>query len=217
MRYIVSLIVCITAFTTPPTNAGTIILDAIDRGWYANDGGHLPSNLSYFVGNSTTGFIFRNWFVFDLTGIDQPIVSAELHLWNFSYFSVDPTETYTIFDVSTNLPDLVGGTGGIPAFNDLGSGSIYGSYLASDADDNSFLDIPLNGAALVSLNETAGQWATGGAFTTLDNDFGTLEQMFAGTGNLPLNFTQLIVTPIPAPAALPLLLMPALFGRRRRS
>jgi len=200
-------------------HAGTIVLDAVDRGWVANDGGSsgsITGNISYFVGDSGE-FRVNNWFVFDLSGIGQPIISAELHLFNLVYVSSDPTETYTLFDVATDPAVLMSGLGGVPAFNDLGSGTIHGSYVASSADNNSTLVIPLNDAALGSLNSTLGMWATGGAITTLDNDIGTTEHLFTGTDMFPLNVSQLIITTIPAPAALPLLLMPAFFGRRRRS
>jgi len=139
-----------------------------------------------------------------------------LQLWNFSYFSVDPTETYTLFDVSTSPSVLMSGLGGIPAFNDLGSGAILGSHLASSADDLSTIMIPLNAAALSSLNAASGFWATGGAITTLDNDLGTEENIFAATELFPLSSTRLVINTIPTPAALPLLLAPVLFSRRKR-
>jgi len=173
MRHPLLLAALSLTILTPCAPAGTVVLDAVDRGWYGNDGSAIPSSTNFIVGNASGG-IFRNWFVFDLSVIDQPIISAELHLWNFVYVSSDPTETYTLFDVSTSPSVLMNGTGGIPAFNDLGSGSIYGSYLASSADDDSFIDITLNSASLVSLNETAGQWAVGGALTTLDNNIGSV-------------------------------------------
>jgi len=217
MKYLLIVIALATIAYAQIARADTIILDAVDRGWYASDGGSFPDALSYFVGNSQNGFAHNNWFVFDLTGIDQPIVSAELHLFVTSYFSVDPTETYTLFDVTTDPSVLMNGTGGIPAFNDLGSGAIFGSHLASSADNQSFIDIALNPAAIGSLIETGGYWAVGGAITTLDNDPSTIERMFAATELLPLFATQLVINTIPTPGGLALFLAPMMvYARRRR-
>ena len=149
----------------------TVVLDHVDHGWYRDDGFHVPSNDNYFVGsNSNTEY--RNFFVFDLSSVDLEIVSVQLVVFNGvnGYISSDPSETYTSFDVSTDPLVLIDGTGGTAAFADLGTGVSYGSHVATESDNGTFVTITLNSSAVASANAAAGGvWALGGAITTLDN------------------------------------------------
>ncbi len=71
----------------PPAKAQTITLDAIDSGWYDNNGRRNDVSQNYVVGQV---FAFgagparqsNNYFVFDLSSITLPIASAELRLFN---------------------------------------------------------------------------------------------------------------------------------------
>ena len=61
---------------------------------------------------------YHNYFVFDLGTVNQAILSAQLNVANPTggYFSPDPTETYTLFDVSTPLAALqAAGSGQVDA------------------------------------------------------------------------------------------------------
>ena len=48
------------------------------------------------------------------------------------YLGTDPSETFTLYDVSTPLGSLSAGTGGVAAFNDLGTGTVFGSATLTD-------------------------------------------------------------------------------------
>ncbi len=50
----------ILALASSSTQAATISLDAIDRGWYMESGQHIPTNLNYIVGWAE-GTLHRNW------------------------------------------------------------------------------------------------------------------------------------------------------------
>jgi hypothetical protein len=142
-----------------------------DQGWYSQNGSHQPSNQNYIVGQCTTcgsdSGEFRNWFVFDIANVASPVTSLSLRL-----YSSDVTLSsgnYYLNDVTTPLASLVGGTGGVAAWTDLGSGSNYGfQFFQSATDSNQFFDIGLNSAAIAGLNAAIGagasQWAIGGAF-----------------------------------------------------
>jgi large repetitive protein len=165
-------------------NAMEITRAAVDSGWYDQTGSHVPENLNYLCGFNN-GIEFRNFFVFDLSGIDLRIVSAELQIQNptFGYFSADPTETYTLFDVSTPVSTLsAGGEGLTSIFADLGSGVSYGSQVVSHADDDRIVTISLNAAGIAALNEANGQFAFGGAITTLSREGFMDEYVFGETG-----------------------------------
>jgi hypothetical protein len=146
---------------------GSTFLSTIDSGWYNNSGAHDPSNTNYIVGSCCGASEFRNWFVFDISGLTSPVSSLSFDLYSYSVTLT--SGNYYVNDVSTSVSSLVGGTGGLAAFNDLGSGSNYGfNFYQSGTDSNQFHTINLNSAAVSSLNTSiaanAGTWALGGAF-----------------------------------------------------
>ena len=197
---------------TASAQAGVVEIDATDQGWYDSTGFHAPINPNYFVG-TVDGRTFRNWFVFDLSTIDVEIVALQLRARNpvDGFFSKDGFETYVNYDVTTNLHDLINGLGGIPAYDDLGSGTVYASYDASKADNDTTVAIDLNAAAVADANAVAGGlWGIGGAITTLS---GGDEYLFGFSGGIG---AQLVVTLIPAPGVLALLGLAALVGPTRR-
>lgn len=163
-----------TAVTFSNVTTTAITLNAVDTGWYDSDGFHDSSNRSYAVGGSSSGIEFRNWFTFDLSNIGA-VNSATLRAYNIGsssarrngFNSPDLTETWSLFDVTTNISSLTGGTGGISTFNDLGSGSIYGSQIVSSVNNGSFVETVLNANALTALTASNNIFAIGGAITTL--------------------------------------------------
>lgn len=200
---------------TASTQAGVVIINTTDRGWYDDTGFHDPENDNYIVGNFGD-FTWRNWFVFDLSTIDVQIVALQLRALNpvDGFFSGDAVETYVNYDVTTNLTDLVDGLGGLPAYDDLGSGTVYSSYEASESDNETIIVIDLNAAAVSDANAAAGGlWGIGGAITTLN---GGDEFLFGFTGGGNDADTQLVVTLIPAPGVLALLGLAGLVGPTRR-
>ena len=189
--------------------AALIQITANDQGHYSDAGTHVTGNVNYIVGEISTGTVFRNWFVFNtISTVGMAINNATLRIYNvdsppsFSpgYLSTDLTETYSLFDVSTDIGTLTGGTGGVAAFNDLGSGVGYGSYIASAADNGTFIEIILNSAAISALNAANGDIALGGALTTLGS-IGE-EHLFSFSQDNPSVELVVSTSTIPIPAAL---------------
>jgi large repetitive protein len=212
-------------------SAQTVVINYTDRGWYNETGFHDPINSNYVVGDTrgpdgsgcaTCTNDERNFFVFDLAGVTEPIVSAKLALNvpNFGYASPDLSENYELYDVVTPISTLVaGGAGNIATWDDLGSGVIYGSrtMTAADAGTGRIVEIVLNSSVIDAMNSTGGLFAFGGSLTTLDglaNDEFTFG--FSGAGRL--NVTQLRLTLVPEPSTLLLLGIGAisLLAYRRR-
>lgn len=181
MYRIVVLLVALVVSAT----ARSVTLDSVDSGWYRIDGSHTPSNQNYAVGNFG-GTYYNNFFVFDLSSQTEAITGATLSLFNpaLGYLSV-AAETYSVFDVSTDIAVLTAGTGGIGAFADLGSGTLLGSHVFETSATNAgFVSIPLNQAALAYLNvHIGGLVALGGAITTLNDDPNSIEHAFVTTGS----------------------------------
>jgi len=145
----------------------------IDQGWYSFDGFHDPDNQNYTAGICNSCVHpgeYRNWFVFDISGLSAPVASMSISL--FTYVINTDSLIYYMYDYGGSIPDLVNGTGGVNAFADLGSGNMYGLRQFSFTESRMTRTIALTnqGYAVASLNQAIAnhqaQWAIGGATTT---------------------------------------------------
>jgi hypothetical protein len=204
--------------------AASFDVNALDRGHYTPNGvGHLAADKTYRASGDGGLVENRNYFEFDLAGkvgtVDSAILRLLMPSGGGGYVSDDPSETLTLFDVSTN-PVTLSGPGGIGAFNDLGSGTSYGSFVATPLAQAQFIDIVLNGDALAAINASSGVFSIGGTLTTLgDPNNSTIlfrdstDSLTDGTSRLILAGSNLTAVPsaVPLPPAF-LLLGSALGG-----
>jgi hypothetical protein len=109
----------------------------------------------------------RNWFTFNLPTppLGQGVVSAMLHT---SAFTVSGSLTVTLYDFTGTVSDLASvtaaGPSGVARFNDLGTGTIYGSRSFVSTDSDQSVTYALNTSALTALNANLGSaFAIGGA------------------------------------------------------
>lgn len=191
-RSAVTALLAICVLTIAPVAAQDLILEAIDSGNYDMDGDHTSTNTYYPAGDvAASGYSeIRNFFVFDLSGLTEPVVGATLELYCPSdppdagngYTSPDSFERYALWEVVTDIPTLrAGGTGLIGIYDDLGGGTTFGQIDMTEADNGTVVSIGLNHNAEASIEATAGGlWAVGGAVMTLD---GTPLQVVFGFGN----------------------------------
>jgi len=202
LRFAVAIIV---AMLVPSlSSAATITLDATSRGAYRNDGvastgGSGTATGNYLTGQLTTFQVlneFRGFYIFDLSTVTGPIVSATFQVSRGVYTSGDASETVALFDVSSSLSALAALTGGVTAFADLGSGTSYGSRAFTSADAPvTPLSIALNAAALANLNAAgAGHFALGSAIASL---LGTSDQSVFGATSSGYT-TRLVLETAPA-------------------
>src|SRR3989442_10173693 len=185
---ILFLTALMTAATSLSQAADTLNLATTDRGWYRGGGLNDPANLHYIsglLGSSSNDPRYRSFFVFDLTQVTNLIVSAELQLQNpvFGYNSEDSAEILGIFDVTTPFSSLTNGTGGTAAFNDLGSGVLFGSATVDDSMNYGFtVLVDLNAKGTAALNAArGGVVAFGGSVLTLDGHLD--ENIFSRSGS----------------------------------
>ena len=198
--------VCTTLLAGTDAEAGGLVLQTIDTGYYTDDGFHDADEVNYIVGQS--GSEYRNFSVFDLSNVNRHIWHATLRLFNGStppnsgsgYSSVDPFETYEVFDVITDVQILRAGNGGVAAFEDLGGGIFFGSENVTAADNGRFVEIVLNEDCITDLNATTGLVAFGGAITTISPVFQDNEFLFAFSHESPQ--VQLVISFVPESAGI---------------
>ena len=171
----------------------SVTLNAIDSGWYKPDGSHDSANDNYIAGKVGATGELRNFFVFDLSTIRGPIINATLRIINpgAGYNSVDAQETYTTFDVSTPLADLMATNETRTDIHaDLGTGMAYGFVNVLDPSNNVVVEVNFNSGGLAALNSSQGLVAIGGAVTSLRGQDD--EYIFGGSDGSSLR--QLVLT-----------------------
>ncbi|MEO0971929.1 MAG: hypothetical protein AAFX85_02455 [Pseudomonadota bacterium] len=161
---------------------------AFDVGWCNEQGNHTPTNLNYLVGFDSVNEV-RNFFVFDLSDVDGEIVEASLRIYNpvDGLRTDEGVETYRVVDVSTDVETLRNGTGGVAAFDDLGSGTVLGEANALVRDINQTITVPLNADGLAALNAAEGEVALGGFLPNVNDSDVPIEYLFGfstGTAGL---------------------------------
>lgn len=229
------LIACAAVVGLLPVTAraATQSFDAIDNGFYRVDGVH-PGNGNIFAGNSIGGN-HTNFFVFDLSGwTGGTVATAELVIFATgnggvgTYWTNDISETYELFDVSSDIDALIGGTGGSVAHGDLGSGNSYGSTVIATPNAQGLIGeqrISLSLAAIADINAALSapdtRFAVGGAVTSLAGNTDQIQGLWANSSQTPAGRIDLFVAPVPLAGAFPLLFsalgLVGLMGWRRRS
>ncbi len=210
MKQILKYIVTLMLVLGTVTQAHAIIISATERGTYRSDtyafgtGGSGTATGNYLTGNHN-GNEYRSFFNFDLSALSDTITSATFIISLDGTFggSPDTTETLGLFDVTSSIPALIGNTGGATAFNDLGTGVLYGSSFVSTSATSGNIIISMNASGLADLNNAiGGDFAIGGALLSLSG--ANEEFVFGSSLGVPLTQLDLDIS-IPEPATLLLL------------
>jgi hypothetical protein len=168
------------------SHAATITLDQSGYGTYRNDGFNNYNNASIVAGfciaaagcaGDNTAGTFRDFFVFDLSGITDTITAAKLRIFNDDggyQGARNSMNTYTLFDVTSDIDKVTtshaaGSDEGKGIYNDLGTGTTYGSRIVSAGAslNNAVVEILVNSDGVAALDAATGKFAFGGAITTL--------------------------------------------------
>jgi hypothetical protein len=166
-------------------NVGQLTINASASGWWDSTGMQFANNPNYIVGQivqaNTTEY--RNYFAFNLSKVNEAVLGAQLNLSNPSYNSPNPSDTYTLFDVTTPISSLVApGSGQLGVFDDLGSGTMYGSQTVTTANNGQIVSTPFNSDGVTAVtNSLGGKFAVGGAMTTLAPGF--TQYLYSSTGD----------------------------------
>jgi len=227
-----ALICTALMFTCGNALADSITVRAFDAGWYqaqydpttglpTQTGFHDQANQNFIAGYVAGGTPshplvaseFRNFFIFDLTGIGGEIVSADLRLSNPLVEGV-PND-YSLFDVASPITALqAGGAGQGATFHDLGSGVVLGGPVAPTA--GSTVSISFNTDGIAALNANVGHaFALGGATSLSALSFAN-GLAFDFTGG-PSDVRDLVLTTVPEPGSIVLVTIGIAAARRHLS
>lgn len=168
-------------------------VEAISQGWY-NEIADIPNDrvntytgiFNNETGNPNNGALgvnieHRSYFAFDVGTSNTLIRGATLRLFHETYFSSVLSEEITLFDVETSVADLSNrnesASQALAIYDDLGSGSIYGSRVISSNQVGwvavqEWLEIDLSASAIAGINaarSTSGEFSIGVALTSLDD------------------------------------------------
>ena len=188
----------------------SITLNPVDRGTYTENGDHDPVYNNYVIGRGgPSSLVVNNFFVFDLSGILEQVISAEFWIESNWYISADPSETFTVYDITGSIPAIRNGSAGVPGFTDMQSGNAYGNISVSSADNGTMLHLILNAQAIQDINAgLGGLFAIGGTVSTLDMITPRQEEIFVFTDpDNPADGVELRLTIVPEPSALGLLIV----------
>lgn len=188
----------------------SITLNPIDRGTYHEDGSHDPLGHNYVIGRpSPVSQIGNNFFVFDLSSVLDQVISAEFWIESSAYISADPSETFTVYDITGSIPAIRDASAGVAGFADMQSGNAYGNIDVSSADNGTMLHLILNAQAIQDINAgLGGLFAIGGTVSTLDMITPRDEQIFVFTNpDDPRDGVELHLTIVPEPSAMGLLMV----------
>jgi len=195
----------------------TVTINAIDSGWYVDDGGRSSAAEYNISAGVCPGCPYkremRNFFLFDLSSVTQTIVSAELRIstgnteTSFGRLVTDDTfETFSLFDVTDESMLSVGDPGNTAMFDDLATGSNYGSYTFNsqtgifNSPVDLYISMNLTSDAIYDINNTNSLFGIGGTIVSLDNDLSRTQYAFSGTHRGP-QIRELILTTVPLPTA----------------
>lgn len=160
-----------------------------NQGWWSPSFSNNDGNDNYFVGTFDGGTTqLRNFFTFDLSGVSlagHNIVGAVLQVRRGSG-SGNPTETITFFHVATAAATLNANDGISTAiFDDLGTGTSYGTYsVSTTGNPDSLVSFQLGAAAIADITTAAGAgfFSVGGALPS--SSFGNLFGSTFGGGSI---------------------------------
>ncbi len=122
--------------------------------------------------NYATGYndFFRSYYIFDLSSIDETVLSATLELRRYNSSEGAVIEFYDVSTSPENLirsrtTTLLGTTYG-EVHADLGSGTNYGSSVIGPGDTFDILSFELNAAAISDIDSATGYFAIGARIAT---------------------------------------------------
>jgi hypothetical protein len=137
---------CVGPWSGDICGNATLTVNATARGYYTNVTWNISS------GNTVTGWLtgglqYHSYFVFPLPEFTGSVDSVTLRLEHELYESGHLSESFAVFDVSTPIDELVAlEADPLGTFDDLGTGTQYGTFTLNESTVDSIRNILLVGA-----------------------------------------------------------------------
>lgn len=126
------------------------------RGWHASSGPHDTVNDNTLTG-VFGGTTYNSYFTFTLAGFTASVVTkVTLELQMETYSSSDANETFSVWDVTSTASAVESTASSSTIFADLQSGTQYATAMATAAQLNQVLSIPLNAQAATDAKAKMG-------------------------------------------------------------
>jgi hypothetical protein len=159
-----------------------------NQGWWSPTDNNFDLNDNYIAGQFN-GVTVRDFFTFDLSSA-CPASSVTLQLTRFT--QTVPL-TFSLFDVSTPAGTLNANDGNSQAiFDDLGSGTSFGSVPVATGGFADVLSFPLNAAGVAAYNAARGGFFSIGGRTPEEAE-GFADSYLYGGSQPPVGGTQQLV------------------------
>jgi hypothetical protein len=174
-----------TAFSTAQSPFSP---DRLNQGWWSSEGEpHSSENDNYGVGQigRAPGLLVRNFFTFDLSGACE----ANVVVLRLTRFDQPEGVTYQLVDVTTPADELNGSGPGVAIYDDLGTGTAYGSFDVFPGSEDDVLSFRLNEAGVAAYNAARGGFFSigGSLLNPIENNI-----LFGASGERP-SVQQLLV------------------------
>lgn len=164
-------------------------------GYYKSDGQTFGGSVG---NNHTTGVFvrgrFRGYFIYSIPA-GEPITSATLSVNTASVLS--GPNTLEVYDVTTNPATVAGMTTNVAIYNDLGTGVLYGTAVATTG--NQTLTVTLNAAAIAAINAARGGSFAIGFLNATDNSGGDDTIFLGSIDTTPRDLVLSRAAPAPVP------------------
>jgi hypothetical protein len=151
---------CASPWTGAICGNATLTVNATGRGHYTNLDWYPPANVGQIFGGfcgSCAQATFRAFFVFSIPNFAGTVNAVTFRIKPVQYASVNTSETYGVFDVTTSLATLVEGNGDwLAQYADLGGGTSYGSFNVAGASAGNVSAVTLNNSAITKVSGSRG-------------------------------------------------------------
>lgn len=168
------------------TTVGNFFVATSSSGWWNSKGAHEQINTNYIAGVCCGGDAnasYNNFFTFDLSNVTGSVLSASLTLYSWDIVGPGPLN-YSLFDITSPLPEVraTAFESNLSIYNDLMSGSSYGSFSYTEADKWEIRSIALNSTGISALNSAlGGEFGIGGSVAPIPEPE-TYAMLLAGLG-----------------------------------
>lgn len=221
MRRLQNIIICMVGamllLVATTAGAETLIFNTSDnqftpgennQGWWSDTLSNENITDNYSTGINSENDITCNYFTFDLSSLSLTVTSATLQLRRYEYLSIAESETFGLFDVSTDV-SILNNKNGVSSiiYNDLCSGNSYGEFeISINGTSTDILNFDLNQTTVSDINSSAGGWfSIGGSLLSIDGSMvGSGTEGLFGFSHEGEGIQRLVVEVIPEPTSISL-------------